>query len=91
MQKQILSTRVEKIRQQNEKNLVDAMAALEKDFEGKRQEAKERLVRKVNWQVCYYNSWNYIQEKDLEAHLIEGGKVSPDKLVEIFEELNHAE
>lgn len=47
MQKQILSTRVEKIRMQNTKNMSDAMAVLQKEFEGKKQEAKEKLVSKI--------------------------------------------
>lgn len=46
VQKQILSTRVEKIRKQNAKSLSDAMTALQKEFEGRAQEAKEILVSK---------------------------------------------
>ena len=45
VQKQILSTRVEKIRKQNAESLSDAKEALQKEFDGKKQDAKEKLVR----------------------------------------------
>lgn len=47
VQKQILSTRVEKIRKQNAESLSDAMDALQKEFDGKKQDAKEKLVRLI--------------------------------------------
>ena len=42
--KQILASRLEKLRQQHVANLSDAMEDLKKQFENKSQEAKEKLV-----------------------------------------------
>ena len=44
IQKQMLTTRVEKIRKQHVESLTKALDDLQKEFEDKRQEAKEKLV-----------------------------------------------
>lgn len=45
IRKQILVTRLEKIRQQHTSNLSSAMEELQQQFEERSQEARERLVR----------------------------------------------